>query len=200
MQALNLCFNELGPTIINIINFSYLEESFHPHSKSSTQIKHFFLMTISTTFDLLIIWNYSIKFLEKSLCFSYPVYLLSNSLFSSFQSAYRMFHSIEVTLLNLHTDLILAMKVTSVVLLGLLAAFDMCQSSILLHCLQNWFGLSIAILPIGFHLTFPLAPRYSLQPKFHNIIFLSFVWYTSRIRTWITSVHSLYNLTRLCHL
>ena len=71
-------------------------------------------------------------------------HLSSNSLSSSFQSAYRIFHSTETTLLKIHNDLILAMdrgEVTSLILLDLSAAFDTVDHSIFLTRLQNWFGL-----------------------------------------------------------
>ena len=69
---------------------------------------------------------------------------LSNSLSSSFQSAYHMFHSTETTLLSIHNDVILAMdrdEVFSLILHDLSVAFDIIDHSILLHHLQNWFGL-----------------------------------------------------------
>ena len=70
-------------------------------------------------------------------------HLSSNSLSSSFQSAYRILHSTETTLLKIHNDLILAMdrgEVFSLILLDLSAAFDTVDHSILLTRLQNWFG------------------------------------------------------------
>ena len=66
------------------------------------------------------------------------------SLSSSFQSAYRIFHSTETTLLKFHNNLIIAMDrgdVTSLILLDLSAAFDTVDHSILLTRIQNWFGL-----------------------------------------------------------
>ena len=88
--------------------------------------------------------NFISKILEKVVASRTQSHLLSNSLSSSFQSAYRMFHSTETTLLNIHNDLIFAMnrgEVTSLILLDLSAAFDTVDHSILLHRLQNWFGL-----------------------------------------------------------
>ena len=144
---LKLCFNELGPTIINIINFS-LSEGIFPSSFKQAIVhpllqKLLFLMMISTTFFLFLIWTLSPNF-SKVVASHIQSHLLSNSLSSSFQSAYRMFHSTETTLLSIHNDLILAMdhgEVTSLILLDLTAAFDIVDHSILLHCLQNWFGL-----------------------------------------------------------
>ena len=88
--------------------------------------------------------NFISKILEKVVASRIQSHLLSNSLSSSFQSAYCMFHSTETTLLNIHNNLILAMdrgEVTSLILLDLSAAFDTVDHSILLHCLQHWFGL-----------------------------------------------------------
>ena len=88
--------------------------------------------------------NFISKILEKVVASRIQSHLSSNSLSSSFQSAYRIFHSTETTLLKIHNDLILAMdrgEVTSIILLDLSAAFDTVDHSILLTRLQNWFSL-----------------------------------------------------------
>ena len=145
---LKLCFDELGPTIINIINFS-LSEGIFPSSFKQA-IVHPLLKKPSlpdddlTNFCLISNLNFISKILEKVVASRIQSHLLSNSLSSSFQSAYRMFHSTETTLLSIHNDLILAMdrgEVTSLILLDLSAAFDTVDHSIPLHRLQHWFGL-----------------------------------------------------------
>ena len=100
--------------------------------------------------------------------------LLSDSLPSSFQFAYRMFHSIQTTFQH-HNDLLLAMvwgEVTSLILLDLSAAFNTVHS-IILHYLQNWlvwsswhFSLMVCILP-------NLSLLASLYKKFHFTISIS---------------------------
>ena len=91
-------------------------------------------------------------------------HLSSNSLSSSFQSAYRIFHSTETTLLKIHNDLILAMdrgEVTSLILLDLSAAFDT-VGSVLMVCLL-----------IGSHLIshFALRLSQSMIPSLHSLLF-----------------------------
>ena len=88
--------------------------------------------------------NFISKILEKVVASRIQSHLSSNSLSSSFQSAYWIFHSTETTLLKIHNDLILVMdrgEVTSLILLDLSADFDTVDHSILLTRLQNWFGL-----------------------------------------------------------
>ena len=80
--------------------------------------------------------NFISKILEKVVASRIQYHLSSNSLSSSFQSAYRIFHSTGTTLLKIHNDLILAMdrgEVTSLILLDLSAAFDTVDHSILLR-------------------------------------------------------------------
>ena len=144
---MKLCFDELGPTIINIINFS-LSEGIFPSSFKQA-IVHPLLKKPLPDDDLnnfrpISNLNFISKILEKVVASRIQSHLLSNSLSSSFQSAYRMFHSTETTLLGIYNDLILAMdrgEVTSLILLDLSAAFDTVDHSILLHRLQHWFGL-----------------------------------------------------------
>ena len=156
LSFLKLCFDELGPTIINI-NFSLSEGIFpssfkqaivHPLLKKPSLLSsprtQSNTTSISTIFVLFSNLNFISKILEKVVVSRIQSHLLSNSLSSSFQSAYRMFHSTETTLLSIHNDLILAMdrgEVTSLILLDLSAAFDTVDHSILLHRLQHWFGL-----------------------------------------------------------
>ena len=103
-------------------------------------------MTISTTFVLFLIWTLYPKFSRKLLPLLSSLILLSNSLSSSFQSAYRMAHSIETTLRSVPNDLDISNRslVRSLLLCFLIyipADFDIVDHSILLHRLRNCFGL-----------------------------------------------------------
>ena len=58
----------------------------------------------------MMISSFDLDFISKILVKVVASFIqLSNSLSSSFQSAYRMFHSTKTTLLGIHNDLILAM-------------------------------------------------------------------------------------------
>jgi len=70
-------------------------------------------------------------------------HLNSFSAFSSFQSAYRKFHSVETALLKVHNDLICAIdnkRLSALILLDLSAAFDTVDHNILLSRLSLNFG------------------------------------------------------------
>ena len=145
---LKLCFDELGPTIINIINFS-LSEGIFPSSFKQAIVhpllnKPSFPNDDLNNFRPISNLSFISKILEKVVDSRIQSHLLSNSLSSSFQPAYRMFYSTETTLLSIHNDLILAMdrgEVTFLILLDLSVAFDTVDHSILLHRLQHWFGV-----------------------------------------------------------
>ena len=145
---LKLCFNKLGPIITNLVNLS-LSEGIFPSSFKQALVQPLLKKPSLSTDDLnnfrpISNLNFISKILEKVVASRIQSHLSSNSLSSSFQSAYRIFHSTETTLLKIHNDLILAMdrgEVTSLILLELSAAFDTVDHSILLTRLQNWLGL-----------------------------------------------------------
>ena len=139
---LKLCFNELGEIITNLVNFSLSEgiflSSFKQAKKPSLSTDD--LNNFRPISNLIFIS----KILEKVVASRIQSHLSSNALSSSFQSAYRIFHSTETTLLKIHNDLILAMdrgEVISLIFLDSSAAFETVDHSIFLTRLQNWFGL-----------------------------------------------------------
>ena len=171
---LKLCFNELGPIITNLVNLS-LSEGIFPSLFKQALVQPLLKKQSLSTDDLnnfrpisnLIFIS---KILEKVVASRIQSHLSSNSLSSSFQSAYRIFHSTETTLLKIHNDLILAMdrgEVTSLILLDLSAAFDTVDHSILLTRLQNWFGLDG--LSLISH--FALRLSQSMIPSLHSLLF-----------------------------
>ena len=82
------------------------------------------------------------KVLEKVVDKSLEHYLSENK---GFQSAYRKFHSTESALLKVQNDILQSLEnncVTVLVLLDLSAAFDTIDHHILLHRLENLFGIT----------------------------------------------------------
>ena len=68
---------------------------------------------------------------------------------SKLQSACRKFHSSETALLYVQNDILASLDAghsTAPLLLDLSAAFDTIDHSILIHCLQHWFGISSTVL------------------------------------------------------
>ena len=145
---LKQCFDELGPIITKLINLS-LSEGIFPTSFKSALVRPLIKKSSLASDDLnnyrpISNLNFVSKILEKIIARRVHTHLSSNSLFPQFQSAYRIFHSTETTLLKIHNDLISAIdrgEVSSLILLDLSAAFDTVDHSILLNRLSNWFGL-----------------------------------------------------------
>ena len=155
-------------------NFSIvIQTSSCPALSQKTISTHWWSQQLSSNFKPQLNFQNS----RESCCLLHCIqsHLSSNSLSSSFQFAYRIFHSTETTLLKIHNDLIFAMdrsEVTSLILLDLFAAFDTVDYSILLARLQNWFGFDF-FLWIGSHLISHLALRQSLSmiPSLHSLLF-----------------------------
>ena len=85
------------------------------------------------------------KLLEKVALLQLNSHLISNELYSTFQSAYRANRSTETALLRILHDLLLATdsgQVSLLTLLDLSAAFDTIDHSILLSRLHETFGIS----------------------------------------------------------
>ena len=72
-----------------------------------------------------------------------------HNLDNPYQSAYKTGHSTETVLLSIKTEVHLSLsrgEPTALILLDFLAAFDTIDYSILLHCLQTWFGIGGSVL------------------------------------------------------
>ena len=88
--------------------------------------------------------NFMSKVIEKIVYNKLVRHIQGFSGFAVYQSAYRMFHSTETTLLKVQNDLLLAFKeqkVSALTLLDLSAAFDTVDHAILTDRLQSCFGL-----------------------------------------------------------
>ena len=148
-RILKECFDVLGPIITGLINLS-LSEGCFPSSFAHALV-HPLLKKPSLSADDLSNYrpisnlNFLSKVLERIVAKQMHAHLSSNAYYLPFQSAYRKYHSTETTLLAVQDFIIQSMdagKVTALILLDLSAAFDTVDHSILLHRLQNWFGIS----------------------------------------------------------
>ena len=93
--------------------------------------------------------NFISKILEKVVAGQLKHYLTENKLIETYQSAYVPNKSTETALLKVQSDILNAVdsrEVVFLVMLDLSAAFDTIDHGILLHCLQNNFGISGNVL------------------------------------------------------
>ena len=84
------------------------------------------------------------KLMERCVIDQLMDHIHTNNLMELLQSAYRPGHSTETALFKVKADILKAMdiqEITCLVLLDLLAAFDMVDHKILLNHLENHFGI-----------------------------------------------------------
>lgn len=89
--------------------------------------------------------NFISKIIERIIHNRLTTHLSTFQSLSSFQSAYRKFHSTETALLRIQNDLLLSIdkqKVSALVLLDLSAAFDTIDHNILLNRLSTYYGIT----------------------------------------------------------
>ena len=87
---------------------------------------------------------FMVKLVDRCVMDQLMDHIHSNNLMESLQSAYRPCHSMETPLLKVKRGILKAMdtqEITCLELLDLLAAVDTVDNSILLNCLENYFGI-----------------------------------------------------------
>ena len=145
---LKLCFVELLPIIMTIMNASLRSGQFpsqfkdtiiRPLLKKSNldvdQLKHYRL--VSNT-------HFLSKILEKLVIGRLEDHMLKNLLYDPFQSAYRKQHSTETAILKVQNDIIASLDVGKCTVLGSLdlsAAFDTVDHHILLKRMRRLYGI-----------------------------------------------------------
>ena len=148
-RLLKSCLDSLVIPITTLINFSLSEATFHPLLKSAIVnpllkkpvLPHDDLASYRPISNL----NFISKILERIIHSRLSDHLQTFPSISSYQSAYRKYHSTETALLRIHNDLLLGInqqKVSALVLLDLSAAFDTIDHNILLNRLTRTFGVT----------------------------------------------------------
>lgn len=154
-KLLKSCIDSLLPAITKLFNFCIAESTFPIDFKYAVVTP--LLKKDSLPKDDLNSYrpisnlNFLSKVLERIIFKNLSIHLKSFSSLSSFQSAYKMFHSVETALLKIQNDLLLSVdkrQVSALVLLDLSAAFDTVDHHILLSRLKLNFGISGSALSL----------------------------------------------------
>jgi hypothetical protein len=143
------CIDAICPIITDIVNLSLKSGSF-PSACKIASVTPLLKKTNLEPDDLknyrpISNLSFLSKVIERVVSAQLTSHLTTNNLFNSNQSAYRKFHSTETALLSVQNDLLISMDnglSSALLLLDLSAAFDTVDHSILLHRLENWFGIS----------------------------------------------------------
>lgn len=146
---LKSCLDSLITPITTLINFSLSEATFHPLLKSAIVSpllkKHVLPHDDLASYRPISNLNFISKILERIIHSRLSDHLQTFPSISSYQSAYRKYHSTETALLRIHNDLLLGInqqKLSALILLDLSAAFDTIDHKILLKRLSCTFGVT----------------------------------------------------------
>ena len=146
---LKSCLDALLVPITKLINLSLAEGKFpclYKHALVSPLLKKYNLPKEDlSSYRPISNLNFISKILERIIHTRLSTHLRSFCAITSFQSAYRPFHSTETALLRIQNDLLLAInqqKISALVLLDLSAAFDTIDHGILLERLSSYYGIS----------------------------------------------------------
>ena len=145
--------DELVPILTTIINAS-IREANVPSSMKKAAVRPLLKKTNLNRDNLrnyrpVSNLTYASKILEKVISAQLDSHLQENHIADDMQSAYRRYHSTETALLKVHSDIVSAMDQGSVAILLMLdmsAAFDTINHDILLHRLEETFGITGAAL------------------------------------------------------
>jgi len=146
---LKACLPVLLQPITTIVNLSFSEGTF-PHQFKHALVspllkKHNLPPNDFSSYRPISNLNFISKTIERIIHTRLTTHLSTFPSLSSFQSAYRKFHSTETALLRIQNDLLLSInrqKVSALVLLDLSAAFDTIDHNILLSRLSSHFGIT----------------------------------------------------------
>ena len=148
-KLLKSCLPALLLPITNIINLSLSSGTFPSHFKHALVTPHLKKYNLPkedlSSYRPLSNLNFISKILEKVIHTRLINHTNTFPSVTSFQSAYRQFHSTETALIRIQNDLLLssnAQKVSALVLLDLSAAFDTIDHQILITRLSSFYGVT----------------------------------------------------------